>query len=150
MLNVLLYLFCFIGKLGRGKIWWSILSSMKGQIQSVSLSFLSDKYEEVKEKVSLPEESNKGLKMENSFLSNELAKATNEIKNLRDLRDEFEQYGKQCLDVRGIPQLHGENTGEIVMKIGSKVGVVIKQEDISVRHRLLFKEVMLRILTQLL
>ena len=85
----------------------------------------------------LLEESNKDLKKENSFLSNELVKATNEIKNLRDQQDEFEQYGRrECLKVRGILQLHGESTNEIVMKIGSKVGVTIKQEDISVSHRL--------------
>lgn len=90
-----------------------------------SLSFLSDKYEEIKGKVFLLQESNKSLKMENSFLSNELAKATNEMESLRDLQDEFE------LEVRGIPQLQGENTNEIIMKIGSKVGVIIKQEHIS-------------------
>ena len=108
---------------------------LSGKVEDAlsSLSFLSDKYEEIKEKVSLLEESNKDLKKENSFLSNELVKATNEIKNLRDQQDEFEQYGRrECLEVRGIPQLHGKNTNEIVMK----VGVTIKQEDISVSHRL--------------
>ena len=102
-----------------------------------SLSFLSEKYEEIKGKVSQLEESNKGLKKENLFLNKELAKATNDIKNLRELQDEFEQYGRrEYLEIRGIPQLQGENTNEIIVKISSKVGVVIKEEDISISHRL--------------
>ena len=83
------------------------------------------------------EESNKGLKKDNLFLNKELAKATNDIKNLRELQDEFEQYGRrECLEIRGIPQLQGENTNEIIVKISSKVGVVLKEEDISISHRL--------------
>ncbi|CAB4022503.1 Hypothetical predicted protein [Paramuricea clavata] len=61
----------------------------------------------------------------------ELAKAT----NLRELQDEFEQYGcRECLEIRGILQLQGENTNEIIVKISLKVGVVIKEEDISISH----------------
>jgi hypothetical protein len=102
-----------------------------------SLSFLSEKYEEIKGKVSQLEESNKGLKKDNLFLNKELAKATNDIKNLRELQDEFKQYGRrECLFIRGIPQLQGENTNEIIVKISSKVGVVMKEEDISISHRL--------------
>jgi chromosome segregation ATPase len=102
-----------------------------------SLSFLSEKYEESKGKVSQLEENNKGLKKDYLFLNKELAKVTNDIKNLRELQDEFEQYGRrECLKIRGIPQLQGENTDEIIVKISSKVGVVIKEEDISISHRL--------------
>jgi FtsZ-binding cell division protein ZapB len=118
-----------------------------------SLSFLSEKYEEIKGKVSQLEESNKGLKKENLFLNKELSKATNDIKNLRELQDEFEQYGRrECLEIRGIPQLQCENTNDIIVKISSKVGVVIKKrryifQSVTV---CLFKDVMLIISTLLL
>ena len=43
---------------------------------------------------------------------------------------------RECLEVSGIPELQDENTDELVIKVGSLMGVVINKEDISVSHRI--------------
>ena len=54
---------------------------------------------------------------------------------IKENNDAMEQYNRRdCLqEVRGVPVLHGENTNDIIQKLGSKIGVEI---DISVSHRL--------------
>jgi hypothetical protein len=43
---------------------------------------------------------------------------------------------RDCLEFHGIPESHGENTDELVKRVGELVGVEVGQTDISVSHRL--------------
>ena len=102
-----------------------------------SISFLSMKFEELNTKVTTLERSNKELKAENTYLRNEVNKMADHYKYIRETQNELEQYGRrECLEVRGIPKLVNENTNQIVIDMASKIGVDVKEEDISVSHRL--------------
>ena len=49
----------------------------------------------------------------------------------------YEQYTRRdCLEIRGIPVQQGEDTNDIIIKLGSKIGVEVNKNDISVSHRL--------------
>ena len=43
---------------------------------------------------------------------------------------------RECLEIRGIPGTAGEDTNEIVKKIGALIEVDISDTDISVSHRI--------------
>ena len=43
---------------------------------------------------------------------------------------------RECLEIKGIPVLEGEDTNKLVMNVGELVGVEIEQDHISVSHRL--------------
>ena len=102
-----------------------------------SLTFLSGKYDELNEKVIKLEDNDKVLKSENTFLQHELVKLKEDNKILKDVQDELEQYGRRkCLEIRGIPITTDEDTNAIVIKMASKIGVQVKEEYISVSHRL--------------
>ena len=102
-----------------------------------SLTFLSGKYDELNEKVIKLEDNDKVFKSENTFLQHELVKLKEDNKILKDVQDELEQYGRrECLEIRGIPITTDEDTNAIVIKLASKIGVQVKEEDISVSHRL--------------
>ena len=65
---------------------------------------------------------------------------SNEIKVMKESQDNLEQYGRrECLEVRGIPQVPGEDTNGIIINMASKVGVDLEREDISISHRLPIK-----------
>jgi hypothetical protein len=49
----------------------------------------------------------------------------------------MEQYSRrECLEIKGIPVTKDENTDELVTKVCELMGLSIKEEDISVSHRL--------------
>jgi hypothetical protein len=43
---------------------------------------------------------------------------------------------RDCLEIRGIPTIIGENTNELVKKIGQQIGAHVSYQDISTSHRL--------------
>ena len=102
-----------------------------------SLSFLSEKDDEMIIKMAQLEKSNKDLKKENDLLHNEFSRANNEYIKIRGAQNELEQYGRgDCLEVRGIRQTESENTNGIIFQISSNIDVNIDHEDISTSHRL--------------
>ena len=51
--------------------------------------------------------------------------------------DNLEQYGRRNnLEIEGVPPNSNENVDEIVVEVAKLIGVEIKQDDISVAHRL--------------
>ena len=54
--------------------------------------------------------------------------------------NDLEQYSRRdCSEIRGIRKLSGvarEDTNEIVVELGRKIGVDLNKEDISTSHRL--------------
>lgn len=77
---------------------------------------------------------------ENKSLKAELLDTTNQLKALKESFNDLEQYSRRdCLEIRGIPKSSSdtrEDTNEIVVELGRKVGVDLKKEDISTTHRL--------------
>lgn len=105
-----------------------------------AISFINQKYEEILKKLSLYEEERKDLVNENKSIKVELRDTTKKLKDLMDRCDDLEQYSRrECVEIRGIPLPANprlENTNEIVMKVADLMEVDVKDEDISVSHRL--------------
>ena len=56
--------------------------------------------------------------------------------------DELEQYGRrQNLEFAQVPYHEGENVTQIVLELASKLEVKLDNEDISIAHRLLQKNI---------
>ena len=79
--------------------------------------------------------------MENVSLKAELLKSTNELKLLKKSLNDLEQYTRRdCLEIRGIPlpstSTDVDQTDNVVLKIGKKIGVPMQKSDISISHRI--------------
>ena len=109
-----------------------------------SMKFLNTSFEEVKIKVSNLEnkidevtKENDFLKQESLKLSKENAKLVNVSNILSKEINYIQQYQRRdCCEITGLPVLPGENTNELVKKVGSLMDLELTDEDISVSHRL--------------
>lgn len=98
---------------------------------------MSEKYEELNSKVKELGNENKDLYQRNEYYKRELLCAKEECKILQDAQDDLEQYTRRdCLEIRGILEITGENTNDIVKNVASNIGVDLEECDISVSHRL--------------
>ena len=101
-----------------------------------SISFLSKKYDELREKLSTLESTNKELVASNQILKNQVTFLSHQVADLLGKYDELEQYGRrECLEIKGVPVTKDEDTDSIIVNVGAKVGVTIYKSDISVSHR---------------
>ena len=77
---------------------------------------------------------------ENKSLKGELLDTTNQLKALKESFNELEQYSRRdCMEIRGIPEISSdtrEDTNEIVVELGRKIGVDLKKEETSTSYRL--------------
>ena len=100
------------------------------------------KYEETNTRMSGIETVFSTITTENKALNNTLLRLEEKITNLKKTCNELEQYSRrECLEIHGIPlppkeRNIKENTNELVIKIGDKMGVPVGPEDISVSHRI--------------
>ena len=109
-----------------------------------SVDFMSTKYDKLLQKVTVLEQANtkqskknKDLEESNTKLKAEVTNLSDKLKVCKESLNNLEQYTRrECLEVSGIPELQDENTDELVIKVGSLMGVVINKEDISVSHRI--------------
>ena len=47
----------------------------------------------------------------------------------------MQQYSRRdCVEIAGVPQQLGENTNDLVMKVGLLIGISLSETDISVSH----------------
>ena len=77
----------------------------------------------------------KTLTQECDRLRSDSAKMKKEISDLRSAIDDQAQYMRcECLEIRGVPVTSGEDTNEIVKKIGVLIEVDINDTDISISH----------------
>lgn len=75
-------------------------------------------------------------KIEEKF-EKKLKEKDEEIQQLKDLVHDMEQYGRnRNLELHNVPEISGENLEKIVCKIGEKLQVEMKKEDIEVVHRI--------------
>lgn len=88
-----------------------------------SISFLSGQYDDLLKKVAKLEEEKKELAQDYASLTDKTFKIANELQITKDCCDNMEQYTRRdCLEVCGIPVQQGEDTNDIIIKLGSKIG----------------------------
>ena len=67
----------------------------------------------------------------------ENATLTNRLQSCETCLNNLEQYSRrECVEISGIPEVKDENTDDIVIKVGSLIGLHLAKNDISVSHRL--------------
>ena len=107
-------------------------NDLSGKVQKIeqSAQFVSDKYDEVRAEATSALNLAKNLQEEN-------LKLREEVESLKWAADEAEQYSRRdCLLFRGIPEVEGENTDQIVVDIAEKwLDVKLKVENIYRSHR---------------
>ena len=102
-----------------------------------SMTFFNTSFETIKKKMDSMENQSKSLAQENDRLRRDTAKLNKEISDLRSSIDEQAQYTRrECLEIRGVPVTTGEDTNEIVKKIGALIEVDINDTDISISHEI--------------
>lgn len=91
---------------------------------------MNDNYMALQRKLDLLEARNVSLEAENATLTNRLQSCETCLNNL-------EQYSRrEFVEISGIPEVKDENTDDIVIKVGSLIGLHLTKNDISVSHRL--------------
>ena len=112
------------------------------------MKFLNTSFEEIKAKVGNLEnrlddvvKENKFLKQESSRLSKENTNLVNLTNNLsRDLNDIQQYLRRDCCEITGLPVVHGENTNDLVKRVGLLMDLELHDDDISASHRLPMNE----------
>ena len=85
---------------------------------------MNDNYTALQTKLDLLEARNASLVAENATLTNRLQSCETCLNNL-------EQYfGRECVEISGIPKVRDENTDDIVIKVGSLIGLDLTKNDI--------------------
>lgn len=118
------------------------LSSIEGIRETVkdlvkSTSFLSEKFEEMKNQIENLQGENKTIMEENLNLKVLVADLRYAVDTMEQNLDNMEQYSRRdCLEVKGVPIQDGESTDGIIKTIGENIGVSLEDSDISVSHRL--------------
>ena len=122
------------------KLLEKALAPLRKSIDEVkeSEATANSKYDQLLTKMTAYEEGMTALFNENKSLKAELLNTTNQLKALKESFNEPEQYSRRdCLEIRGIPKSGAwEDTNEIIVQLGQKIGVDLKKEDISTSHRL--------------
>ena len=115
----------------------SFILDAKSTTYEESMTFFNTNFETMKAKTDSLEKQMKALADENVRLRSDSAKMKKEICDLRSAIDEQAQYTRrECLEIRGVPVTCGEDTNEIVKKIGALTDVDINDTDISISHRI--------------
>ena len=122
------------------KLLEKALEPLRKSIDEVkkSMATANSNYDQLLTKMSAYEKGMTDLFNENKSLKAELLDTTNQLKALKESFNDLEQYSRRdCLEIRGIPKSSSvtrEDTNEIVVELGRKVGVDLNKEDISTSH----------------
>ena len=105
-----------------------------------SIATANSNYYQLQTKISPYEKGMTELVNEIKSLRGKLLDTTNQLKALKESFNELEQYSRRdCMEIRGIPDISSdtrEDTNEIVVELGRKIGVDLKKEDTSTSYRL--------------
>lgn len=123
----------FVNEMPTIKEFESLLDSKLQPIQTKLdglVKQMNDNYTALQAKLDLLEARNASLEAENATLTKKLQTCETSLNNL-------EQYSRrECVEISGIPEVKEENTDDIVIKVGSLIGLDIEKHDISISHRL--------------
>ena len=102
-----------------------------------SIAFFSKQYDDFIKKLKSLEVMNAGLVDENRCLKAKLQDTSNNLKLMKQELNNFQQYSRRdCLEIKGIPIQRNEITSEVVKSVSHLIGVEVKDDDISISHRL--------------
>lgn len=94
-----------------------------------NINFISEKYDEIIKLLKVSEE------QKNKNLKAKVLQSENEIKLLQQSFNDMDQYlRRDCVEIRGLPIDSKQNSNNLVLKIAEKIGIDIKESDISVSH----------------
>lgn len=116
-----------------------VTNDLKEKMNGVvhSLEFISSQYDDIKQRFDKQQEEIKGFQQENEYLKTEISRLMNEVRSYKNINNDLEQYTRRdCLEIKGIPQQAGEDTDHIVKTLGTKMGIELNEDDISISHRL--------------
>ena len=100
-----------------------------------NINFISEKYDEIIKLLKVSEEERKLLVTENKNLKAKVLQSENEIKLLQKSFNDMDQYlRRDCVEIRGLPIDSKQNSNNLVLKIAEKIGIDIKESDISASH----------------
>ena len=100
-----------------------------------SISFLSEKYDNLIARVGSLEGQNNDLECENRLLRKEISTLASNLQTTRIAVNELEQYSRRdCLEIKGIPESREKSTTEIVITVGALMDIDVKPDDISISH----------------
>ena len=114
----------------------AFLLNMKLEPLRSLMDFISNGFDEVKNKIAALENTNAELAKGNQFLRQENARVSNALNQMKSAYEQEQYIRRDCLEIRGVPTSSGEVTNEIVKKVGSIVDVCIEDTDISISQRI--------------
>lgn len=77
------------------------------------------------------------LKIENAGMKSDLKRVEEENKELKAKLSDLDQYGrKNDVIIQNIPEVENENLVKVLAEVANKIGVSIREFDITVAHRL--------------
>jgi len=102
-----------------------------------SQQFLSEQYEDMKQRLHSKDEEVNVLQAENQDLKLHVRKLEAVTSQTHEEVKDLEQYGRrECLEFQGMAWNKNENTDDLILRVSKMVGVDLKAEEISVSHRL--------------
>jgi len=102
-----------------------------------SQQFLSEQYDDMKQRLHSKDEEVKVLLAENQDLKLHIRKLEAVTSQTHEEVNDLEQYGcRDCLEFQELAWDRNENTDDLVLRVSKMVGVDLKGEEISVAHRL--------------
>lgn len=106
-----------------------------------SQKFISDQYDNFCKVVDTLTIDNRKLRDENAQLKASINALQNDVFEAHEAINNLEQYGRRSmLEISGVPKCADEIVEEIVMNIGSKIGVELEHQQIEAAHRISSRE----------
>ena len=104
----------------------------------LSVNFLSDRFDNVLQRLSDLETNCDSVKNENRHLKTEVLRLSGILERHSTELNEIEQYSRrECVEISGLPVEAEENTTDLAIKVASLMDLDLNERDISVSHRLL-------------
>ena len=102
-----------------------------------NISFMNERFESLVQRIDDVENKYSELVKENKCLKDEVLRLSKIAEHHKDEINDLQQYTRRdCVEIYGLPQQMNEDTNQLVIKVGSLMGLDIKMTDISISHRL--------------
>lgn len=102
-----------------------------------SVKFISEKFDLITKRIDNLETKYTSVEKENKCLKAEVLRLSKCMDQHEEEINNMQQYSRRdCVEIAGLPQQMGENTNDLVIKVGALIGLSLSETDISVSHRL--------------